>query len=123
MEMDGGMDMEPPTFEFKQLVEAKNCLQRILLVAEEQDEMIGGLAAAEQSMERLDFANCMGAFSMHRANASSNKRLSLRVDKHMNELRERLMAQRNVLLNQRLALLTIQLQYSCHRRSSQESGV
>ena len=44
---------------------------------------------------------------MLRANASSNERLSSRVDKHMNELRERLMAQRNVSLNQRLALLTI----------------
>jgi Mg2+ and Co2+ transporter CorA len=105
--MDEGMDTEPPTFEFEQLVEAKNCLQRILSVAEEQDEMIGGLAAAEQSTEGLDFTNCIGAFSMLRANASSNERLSSRVDKHMNELRERLMAQRNVSLNQRLALLTI----------------
>ncbi len=101
------MDTELPTFEFEQLVEAKNCLQRILSVAEEQDEMIGGLAAAEQSTEGLDFTNCMGAFSILRANASSNERLSSRADKHMNELRERLMAQRNVSLNQRLALLTI----------------
>ena len=101
------MDTDPPTFEFEHLVEAKNCLLRVLQVAEEQDEIIEGLAAAEQNTAGLDFTNCRGAFEMLEANSKSNERLSSRVDKHMNELRERIMAKREVDLNQRLALLTI----------------
>jgi len=105
--MDEAMDTDPPTFEFEHLVEAKNCLLRVLQVAEEQDEIIEGLAAAEQNTAGLDFTNCRGAFEMLEANSKSNERLSSRVDKHMNELRERIMAKREVDLNQRLALLTI----------------
>ncbi len=101
------MDTDPPTFEFEHLVEAKNCLLRVLQVAEEQDNMIDGLAAAEKNTAGLDFTNCRGAFSMLEANSKSNERFSSRVDKHMNELRERIMAKREVDLNQRLALLTI----------------
>ena len=107
MEMDEAMDTDPPTFEFEHLVEAKNCLLRVLQVAEEQDEIIEGLAAAEQNTAGLDFTNCRGAFEMLEANSKSNERLSSRVDKHMNELRERIMVNREVVLNQRLALLTI----------------
>ena len=44
---------------------------------------------------------------MLRANSSSNERMSSRVDKHLNELRERVMTHREDILNQRLALLTI----------------
>ncbi|KAL3806080.1 hypothetical protein ACHAXA_000887 [Cyclostephanos tholiformis] len=105
--MDEAMDTDPPTFEFEHLVEAKNCLLRVLQVAEEQDNMIEGLAAAEKNTVGLDFTTCRGAFSMLEANSKSNERLSSRVDKHMNELRERIMAKREVDLNQRLALLTI----------------
>ncbi len=101
------MDTDPPTFEFEHLVEAKNCLLRVLQVAEEQDEIIKGLAAAELNTAGLDFTNCRGAFEMLEANSKSNERLSSRVDKHMNELRERIMAKREVDLNQRLAFLTI----------------
>lgn len=107
VEMDEAMDTDPPTFEFEHLVEAKNCLLRVLQVAEEQDEIIEGLAAAEQNTAGLDFTNCRGAFEMLEANSKSNERLSSRVDKHMNELRERIMVNREVVLNQRLALLTI----------------
>lgn len=69
--------------------------------------MIDGLAAAEENTAGLDFSHCRGAFSMLLANSKSNERLTSRVDKHMNELRERIMAKREVDLNQRLALLTI----------------
>jgi len=44
---------------------------------------------------------------MLRANAASNERQSSRVLKHLNELRERVMAHREESLNRRLALLTI----------------
>lgn len=101
------MDRDFANFEFDQLVEAKNCLLRILSVAEEQHGTIEALAVAEQSTEGLDFNNCRGALSMLRANSSSNERLSSRVDKHLNELRERVMTHREDTLNQRLALLTI----------------
>mmetsp|Transcript_22295 Transcript_22295/g.54013 ORF Transcript_22295/g.54013 Transcript_22295/m.54013 type:complete len:442 (+) Transcript_22295:1-1326(+) len=105
--MDEAMDRDFASFEFDQLVEAKNCLLRILSVAEEQHGTIQALAVAEQGTEGLDFNNCRGALSMLRANSSSNERLSSRVDKHLNELRERVMTYREDTLNQRLALLTI----------------
>ncbi|KAL7532116.1 hypothetical protein ACHAXR_004444, partial [Thalassiosira sp. AJA248-18] len=107
VEMDEAMDRDFSNFEFEGVVEAKNCLLRVLSVAEEQHETIEALAVAEQSTEGLDFSNCTGALSMLRSNSSSNERLSSRVDKHLNELRERAMAHREDTLNQRLALLTI----------------
>jgi len=76
-------------------------------VAEEQHKTIEALALAEQSTEGLDFSNCRGALSMLRANSSSNERLISRVEKHLNELRERVLAHREGTLNQRLAILTI----------------
>jgi len=105
--MDEEMDEDRINFDFEQLVEAKNCLLRVLSVAEEQQETIEALVVAEESTEGVDFANCKGALSMLCANSSSNERLSSRVDKHMNELRERCMSHREDTLNQRLALLTI----------------
>lgn len=107
VEMDQRMDEDVVNFDFQQLVDAKNCLLRVLAVAEEQHETVEALAVAEQSTEGVNFANCKGALSMLRANSSSNERLSSRVDKHLNELRERVMSHREDILNQRLALLTI----------------
>lgn len=107
VEMDEALDRDYESFDFDDLIEAKNCLLLVLSVAEEQNKMIELLAVAEQSTEGLDFFNCIGAFSMLQANASSNERLSSRVDKHLNELRERIMSHREVTLNKRLALLTI----------------
>lgn len=101
------MDRDFANFEFEHLVEAKNCLLRVLSVAEEQNGTIESLTVAEQSTEGLEFSKCKGALSMLRANSSSNERLSSRVDKHLNELRERVMSHREDTLNQRLALLTI----------------
>ncbi|KAL7537539.1 hypothetical protein ACHAWF_005798 [Thalassiosira exigua] len=107
VEMDEALDRDLVSFEFERLVEAKNCLLRILSVADEQHETIEALSVAEYNTEGLAFTNCRGALSMLRANSSSNERLSSRVDKHLNELRERLMSHRENTLNQRLALLTI----------------
>mmetsp|Transcript_22628 Transcript_22628/g.40816 ORF Transcript_22628/g.40816 Transcript_22628/m.40816 type:complete len:434 (-) Transcript_22628:185-1486(-) len=108
VEMDRAMDRDHiGNFDFEQLVETKNCLLRVRSVAEEQHGTIEAIAVAEEGTEGLDFGNCRGALSMLRANASSNERLSSRVDKHLNELRERVMSHREDTLNQRLALLTI----------------
>ena len=106
-EMDEALDRDYDGFDFDDLVEAKNCLLRVLSVAEEQHKTIELLAVAEQSTEGLDFFNCLGAFSMLQANASSNERFSQRLDKHLNELRERIMSHREVMLNRKLALLTV----------------
>jgi hypothetical protein len=81
--MDENMDAESSTFEFEHLVEAKNCLLRVLQVSEEQDEIVDGLIAAELSTEGLNFQHCKGAISMLQANSKSNERLSERVEKHM----------------------------------------
>lgn len=105
--MDKDMDADFNSFEFDRLVETKNCLLRVLSVAEEQHGTIEALAVAEDNTEGIDFSNCRGTLSLLRANASSNERLSSRVDKHLNELRERVFAHRETTLNQRLALLTI----------------
>lgn len=105
--MDQELDRDFARFEFNNLVEGKNCLLRVLSVAEEQHGTIEAIAVAEQSTDGLGFSHCRGALSMLRANSSSNERLSSRVDKHLNELRERVMTHREDTLNQRLALLTI----------------
>ena len=107
VEMDNELDRDFQHFDFEDLVEAKDCLLSVLSVAEEQHGTIDALSAAEKGTEGFDFSNCSAALSMLCAHASSNERLSSRVDKHLNELRERIMAHREDNINQKMALLTI----------------
>lgn len=107
VEMDNELDRDFNNFEFDDLVDAKDCLLNVLSVAEEQHGTIDALAAAEKGTEGIDFGNCNAALSVLQAHASSNERLSSRVDKHLNELRERIMAHREDNINQKMALLTI----------------
>eukprot|EP00804_Cyclotella_cryptica_P026649 CCRYP_019090-RA/>CCRYP_019090-RA protein AED:0.10 eAED:0.10 QI:0/0.75/0.6/1/1/1/5/427/833 len=107
LELDESLDRDFIHFDFQELVEVKNCLLRVLSVAEEQHGTIEALAGAEGGTEGLDFSNCQGVLSVLRATASSNERLSSRIDKHLSELRERIMANREDTLNRRLGLLTI----------------
>mmetsp|Transcript_24402 Transcript_24402/g.40266 ORF Transcript_24402/g.40266 Transcript_24402/m.40266 type:complete len:491 (+) Transcript_24402:81-1553(+) len=107
VEMDNELDRDFQHFDFEDLVEAKDCLLNVLSVAEEQHGTIDALSAAEKGSEGIDFSNCSAALSVLQAHASSNERLSSRVDKHLNELRERIMAHREDNINQKMALLTI----------------
>lgn len=107
VEMDNELDRDFNNFDFDDLVDAKDCLLNVLSVAEEQHGTIDALAAAEKGTEGVDFGNCTAALSVLQAHASSNERLSSRVDKHLNELRERIMAHREDNINQKMALLTI----------------
>ena len=105
--LDHELDSDLSSFNFQSLVDTKNCLLKIRSIAQEQFETIEALAVAEKSTMSLDFSNCQGALSMLRANAASNDRISGRVDKHLNEIRERVMSHREDTLNQRMSLLTI----------------
>ena len=105
--LDHELDSDMSSFNFQSLVDTKNCLLKIRSIAHEQFETIEALAVAEKSTMGLDFSNCRGALSMLRANAASNDRISGRVDKHLNEIRERVMSHREDTLNQRMSLLTI----------------
>ena len=107
VEMDNELDRDFQNFEFEDLVDAKDCLLHVLSVAEEQHGTIQALSAAEKGTEGFNFSNCSAALSVLEAHASSNARLSSRVDKHLNELRERIMAHREDNINQKMALLTI----------------
>jgi len=107
VEMDNELDQDFQNFDFEDLVEAKDCLLNVLSVAEEQHGTIDALSAAEKGSEGFNFSNCCAALSVLEAHASSNERLSSRVDKHLNELRERIMAHREDNINQKMALLTI----------------
>ena len=105
--MDEELDRDFAGFDFDDIIEAKNCLLRVLSVAEEQHGTIEALAGAEGGMNGLDFSCCRGALSVLVATSASNERLSSRVDKHLNELRERIMTHREDTLNRRLGLLTL----------------
>mmetsp|Transcript_13531 Transcript_13531/g.31050 ORF Transcript_13531/g.31050 Transcript_13531/m.31050 type:complete len:442 (-) Transcript_13531:23-1348(-) len=105
--LDHDLDSNVLSFNFQSLVDTKNCLLKIRSIAHEQFETIEALALAEKSTMGLDFSNCQGALSMLRANAASNDRISGRIDKHLNEIRERVMSHREDTLNQRMSLLTI----------------
>mmetsp|Transcript_28323 Transcript_28323/g.40488 ORF Transcript_28323/g.40488 Transcript_28323/m.40488 type:complete len:483 (+) Transcript_28323:87-1535(+) len=107
VEMDNELDRDFQHFDFEDLIEAKDCLLNVLSVAEEQHGTIDALSAAEKGSEGINFSNCSAALSVLQAHASSNERLSSRVDKHLNELRERIMAHREDNINQKMALLTI----------------
>ncbi|KAL7522013.1 hypothetical protein ACHAWX_006705 [Stephanocyclus meneghinianus] len=107
LELDESIDRDFAHFDFQELVEVKDCVMRVLSVAEEQHGTIEALTGAEGGTEGLDFSNCQGVLSVLRATAASNERLSSRVDKHLSELRERIMAHREDTLNRRLGLLTI----------------
>ncbi|KAL7429980.1 hypothetical protein ACHAXM_001952 [Skeletonema potamos] len=107
VEMDSELDSDFQNFDFEDLVDAKDCLLSVLSVAEEQQGIIHALSAAEKGTEGFDFSNCSAALSVLEAHASSNERLSSRIDKHLNELRERIMAHREDNINQKMALLTV----------------
>jgi len=107
LSLDESLDRDFAAFDFNDIIEAKNCLLRVLSVAEEQHGTIEALVAAENDTEGLDFSNCRGVLSVLLAMSASNERLSSRVDKHLNELRERVMTHREDTLNQRLGLLTL----------------
>ncbi|KAL7468220.1 hypothetical protein ACHAXS_008447, partial [Conticribra weissflogii] len=94
LSLDESLDRDFAAFDFNDIIEAKNCLLRVLSVAEEQHGTIEALVAAENDTEGLDFSNCRGALSVLLAMSASNERLSSRVDKHLNELRERVMTHR-----------------------------
>lgn len=86
LELDESIDRDFAHFDFQELVEVKDCVMRVLSVAEEQHGTIEALTGAEGGTEGLDFSNCQGVLSVLRATAASNERLSSRVDKHLSEV-------------------------------------
>lgn len=86
LELDETFDRDRDHFDFEELVLLKNCNLRVLSVAEEQHGTVEALVGAESVTEGLDFSNCQGVLSILRSTASSNERLSSRVEKHLNDV-------------------------------------
>lgn len=107
LELDELFDRDAASFDFDEMIHVKNLNLRVLACAEEQHGTVEALIGAEDVTEGLDFSDCQGSLSILRSTAASNERLSSRVEKHLNDLRERIMAQREQTLNRRLGLLTI----------------
>jgi len=86
LELDELFDSDSASFDFDEMVTVKNLNLRVLAVAEEQHGTVEALTGAEGITAGLDFSNCHGSLSILRATASSNERLSSRVEKHLNDV-------------------------------------
>lgn len=86
LELDELFDNDPTQFDFDEMIQVKNLNLRVLAVAEEQHGTVEALTGAEGVTEGLNFTDCQGSLSILRATASSNERLSSRVEKHLNDV-------------------------------------
>lgn len=107
LQMDADMDVDIHNVKTSDLINAKEQILKLLYVAEEQQEVIEQIAAAEKESAVLDFARMKGTLGVLLATSAATERMALRVEKHLSELRHRHFLHEQESTNQRLAVLTI----------------
>ena len=106
LKMDADMDNDIHSVEVDDMIQAKEQTLTLLYVAEEQLEVIQQMAAAEKEAV-LDFSRMKGTLGVLLATSASTERMATRIEKHLSELRHRLMLHEQEDTNRRLAVLTI----------------
>lgn len=105
--LDEKMENDPETVELAELVEARDRLLKILAVTEEQLECVEALPEAANVARSIDGSNLHGTLGLIRSALSSTERMSLRLEKRVDDLRQRYSAAQQDRLNRRLAVLTV----------------
>ena len=108
--MDEAMDRDTSSVHINELIAAKDQLLRLLSVAEEQNECLESLAAAEADADAdggLDFSAVRGSLSILLATAGSTERTALRLEKNLGDLRQRHEGHEQQVMNRRLGVLTV----------------
>lgn len=105
--MDEAMDQDINSVHIDEIIEAKDQLLRVLSVAEEQTECLEALARAEADTKALDFSKLRGSMGVLLATTGATERTSVRIEKHLMELRQRHAAHQQHNMNRRLAVLTV----------------
>mmetsp|Transcript_27385 Transcript_27385/g.40128 ORF Transcript_27385/g.40128 Transcript_27385/m.40128 type:complete len:408 (-) Transcript_27385:312-1535(-) len=107
LKMDEDMDREIESCDLEEIVQTKDQLLRLLSVTEEQNECLEALAKAETDTDALDFSQQKGALGVLLATASATERMTLRLEKHISDLRHRHESHQQERMNRRLAVLTV----------------
>lgn len=125
LKMDEAMDRDITSVPLTELIAAKDQALRLMSVAEEQSECLEALLAATTLNESaatttknnkdettnngggLDFSSVKGSLASLVATTGATERLTLRVDRHIGDLRQRSEQHDHTTMNRRLAVLTV----------------
>ena len=118
--MDEAMDRDIHNVKLEEIISAKDQLLRLLSVAEEQGECLESLAAATIASTTDNHHNntiasashwfspsLKGSLSVLLATAGSTERMTLRLEKHIMDLRQRCENYQHTKMNRRLGVLTV----------------
>jgi Mg2+ and Co2+ transporter CorA len=106
LKMDADMDVDIHSVHASTMIQAKEQTLKLLYVAEEQNEVIQLISAAERE-SIVDFSRMKGTLGVLLATSGATERMALRVERHLSELRQRLVLHEQESTSQRLAVLTI----------------
>ena len=101
------MDDNVACVSLSEIVEVKDQVLRILAVAEEQSEGMDSLAGGDKVTSAIDFENLKGFKEVLLSSASSTERMTLRMEKRVQDLRQSYDAHQQDRINHRLAVLTV----------------
>lgn len=105
--MDAAMDRDITSIDIEEIIDAKDQLLRLLSVAEEQSECMDALAATSSGSEGLDLAQMTGTLGSLVATAGATERMTLRLEKHITDLRQRAEDFEHSKMSRRLGFLTV----------------
>jgi Mg2+ and Co2+ transporter CorA len=101
------MDNNIACVSLSEIVEVKDQVLRILAVAEEQNEAMVSLAEGDNVTSAIDYENLKGFKGVLLSSASSTERMTLRLEKRVQDLRQSYDAHQQDRINHRLAVLTV----------------
>jgi len=102
--MDQAMDRDVTSVEWDEIIQAKDHLLKVLSVSEEQTACVEHLGAVQPSAASHTWQTSLSTLL---ATAQATERMSLRLEKHVTELRQRCQGHDHEVMNRRLAVLTI----------------
>jgi Mg2+ and Co2+ transporter CorA len=101
------MDDNIACVSLNEIVEVRDHVLRVLAVAEEQSEGMGSLAEGDNVTTAIDYEHLKGFKGVLLSSASSTERMTLRMEKRVQDLRQSYDAYQQDRINHRLAALTI----------------
>ncbi len=105
--MDASMDRDIESVDIDEIIEAKDQLLRLLSVAEEQSECVDAFSAASNGPEGFDLSSMTGTIGSLVATAGATERMTLRLEKHITDLRQRAENLEHSRMSRRLGFLTV----------------
>lgn len=107
LSMDAAMDRDISSVDIEEIILAKDQLLRLLSVAEEQSECIHALFAASNGPDGFDLSTTMGTLGSLVATVGATERMTLRLEKHIADLRQRAEDFEHSKMSRRLGFLTV----------------